>query len=161
MAKTCSLHEEFRLEGEAIVRVSSGQVVPCTPSKKDGYARVNVLGPPRSTLLYHRLKFYLAHGHLPDFVDHRDKNRGNCLLDNLREATRVQNAYNRGQRPKAHGITSRGVFYRKDCPASPYQAQITLPSGKRSTLGYFATEDAASTVVEAALRQQHGEFYRG
>lgn len=43
----------------------------------------------------HRVVYELTHGYCPEFVDHKDTNRGNNHPLNLREATRPENQWNR------------------------------------------------------------------
>jgi hypothetical protein len=156
------LEAQFRLEGETIIRKSTGRPASLFLNKRDGYYRVNVsLGGGRGrSVLYHRLKFFLAFGWLPHRVDHRDRNKEDCCLINLRPATPTQNGRNAKQRAKINGITSRGVFFRADCPMHPYQAHIVADGGRKITLGYFTSEAEASAVVEAHLKDLHGDFYR-
>ena len=42
----------------------------------------------------HRLIFLYHHGYLPEFIDHIDNNKINNKIENLREATRLQNNRN-------------------------------------------------------------------
>jgi HNH endonuclease len=61
-----------------------------------GYAQIEVTfeGKVRR-LLSHRVAFALAHGRWPaEQVDHRDRDKSNGSLDNLREATHSQNIQN-------------------------------------------------------------------
>lgn len=90
------------------------------------------------------------------FVDHRDQNGLNNQRDNLRIATRSQNAANRSPWKIA---TSRymGVSKKKLQGKKPWHAQITV-KGRTRSLGCYANEiDAAMAYNKAAL-EFHGEF---
>lgn len=152
------IQSTFRLDGDDLVRLSNGKVV--TPPvkwppwvfvkkyRKDGKRRnVNVL--------YHRAKFCLAHGYLPDEVDHRDTDETNHSLSNLRAATRSLQNHNKTNRKRRD--LPRGVYKRPDWKR--YRGQITYR--KRSIpLGWFDTPEAASKAVEEKLRELYGSTYR-
>lgn len=42
----------------------------------------------------HRIVFFLHHGYCPDYIDHIDGNRSNNKIENLRECSKKENAYN-------------------------------------------------------------------
>lgn len=144
------LAELFALRGEDIVRLPSGEVLPFKPAAK-GYGIVSV---DRTSITYHRLKFFLATGILPPIVDHKDRNKSNNALDNLRAASAQQSTRNR----RAWGDLPRGVQMRPG-RKRPYRARVTV-NRKSVSLGYFATAEAASEAIEAYLKQLHGEFYK-
>jgi hypothetical protein len=147
----------FRLEGEQVVRASgrySGQVAFGSPTAK-GYRQVSVgsRGGAR-TILLHRLKFCLAHGWLPDKVDHKDTDRSNNALVNLRAADSAGNRHNRAYQRKGRKLP-RCV---RAVPSGRFQARV---NGEHATyLGTFDSTEAASEAVEAHLRQAHAEFYK-
>jgi hypothetical protein len=150
------LEAQFRLEGETIIRKSTGREARCTTDKL-GYRLTSLATGRRggSTVGYHRVKFFLAFGWLPEEVDHRDLNRGNNALGNLRPATHQQNMRNRRKQDRP---LPRGV-YRSSSVSKPYRAQIRL-GGKITNLGNFSVATEASCAVEARLKALHGEFYR-
>lgn len=59
--------------------------------EENGYYRVNI---SYSALLLHRLIWKWHYGTEPKFIDHIDKIRVNCRIDNLREASKNENARN-------------------------------------------------------------------
>lgn len=142
---------EFRLEGEDVVRVSSGFVLT-PPSGSLRYGRVKCCGNKRQ-IGYHVLKFALGHGWLPSIVDHRDTDHHNNQMANLRAATTATNAMNANRKR----VLPRGV-QRKDRP-KPYQAKAVV-DGRLRHLGYFLTAEEASAVVENVLASAHGAYYR-
>ena len=126
----------FRLEGERIIRLSKGKEAKGTPDKR-GYLVVSA-GSQRDSsncqLRLHRVKFALAHGWLPVFIDHIDGDRQNNALANLRSCTKSENMANssyRGMRPPTSGFRnvvmqpSLSSCSTRGTPSSP-------PQGKQS-----------------------------
>lgn len=144
----------FRLDGEDIIRLATGKVVP---TRAAGYTDVKVPQPngSRPSIKYHRLKFLLLHGWLPALVDHEDGNPANGAGDNLRPATRSQNKINH-KAVHAKRSLPRGVYPVRD--TGRFQAQVKHV-GRYRYLGMFPTASEASAVVEEFLKQTHGNFY--
>ncbi|UTC29659.1 HNH nuclease [Bajunvirus bajun] len=103
----------------------------------------------------HRLAWALHHGHHPTLeVDHKDLNRSNNRLKNLRHATRSNNLANRpntGPLPK--GVTA------SRSKTKPFQAQVTI-DGVYRYLGCHATAEEAHAAYLSAALPHHGEFLR-
>ena len=70
--------------------VSIGDEAGCL-NKTSGYygTRFN-----RTRYRNHRIIFFLHHGYCPEYIDHRDGNKQNNKINNLREATISQNNQN-------------------------------------------------------------------
>jgi hypothetical protein len=49
----------------------------------------------KKTLLVHRLIFMWHHGIFPKFIDHKDRNKNNNRIDNLRSVSHAENMRNR------------------------------------------------------------------
>jgi hypothetical protein len=96
----------------------------------------------------------LYYGIWPDkIVDHKDRDRKNIKINNLRLATHRQNSYNfvRDRPYKYKGVTFDAS--REKC----WRAQIRI-EGRKVNLGRFYTcEEAAEAYIFAAL-EYHGEF---
>ena len=105
--------------------------------------------------LAHRLAWFYVTRTWPDEeIDHRDRNRRNNAFENLRQATRNQNACNhKRRRDNKSGV--RGVDWR-ECKGK-WRAHIQH-NGRSHHLGYFdSIEDAAEARSAAALRM-FGDF---
>jgi hypothetical protein len=102
----------------------------------------------------HRVVFLLAHGWLPDCVDHIDGNPSNNCVENLRPATRLQNQHNRRINVK----TKTGVKN-----VSPHQGKWQVRfsiKGKTVHIGCFDDMELAELVAVEARHKLHGEFAR-
>lgn len=94
------------------------------------------------------------HGKWPDeFIDHIDHNRRNNRIENLREATRSQNCWNRIE----DNGNGKGVTLRPEKIGRPWQAQIQYDN-KKKHLGFFPTKEEAAEAYRQAAIQYHGEF---
>jgi hypothetical protein len=120
----------------------------------DGYIQIWVNG-----LLYraHQIVWLLAYGVWPDGqLDHRDNNRSNNRISNLRLATPTQNSANAKRRiDNATGF--KGVSI---CRATGrYRARIMV-AGKQLHVGRFDTREAAHDAYMAKARECFGDFAR-
>lgn len=122
--------------------------------RPNGYVarQVQVGRKKQQTLLLHRAVMGLGVGD-PGKVDHRHHN----LLDNrrsqLRVCTHAQNCQNRSGANKGSSSQYRGVSFRKDKTARPWQAYGAV-DGHITHLGFFSSEEAAGEAA-AAWRRQH------
>lgn len=120
---------------------------------KGGYAAVRVGG--RANLASHRIAWFLHHGHWPlQYIDHVNGDRLDNRIENLRLATKSQNAANsKRQSNNTSGI--KGVSYNAE--RSCWQAGICL-NKKRKHLGRFSTKEAAAQAYASAAQRLFGEF---
>lgn len=91
-----------------------------------------------------------------ELIDHHDLNTHNNQKDNLRHATKQQNAFNRHVR-KGSFTEYKGVAVDPGCKLL-YRAYIQLPNKTKKTLGRFATAEEAARAYNAAAIIIHGEF---
>lgn len=102
----------------------------------------------------HRVIWLMVTGAWPnDELDHINGDRGDNRWVNLREATRVQQNYNR----KSWGTYPKGVR-KANSLEKPYRAYITI-DGKHKHLGVYKTPEEAHEAYKAAATELHGEFF--
>jgi len=127
----------------------------------DGYVRLSFKG---RHLKGHRVAWALFYGTWPKHeIDHKNRVRHDNRLENLREASDLENTLNRVL-PNRHGIA--GVNFDSRSKKNPYTARISyfdIRSGKmkRKHLGCFSTAQEAHEVYDLAARMAYGEFYHG
>lgn len=117
---------------------------------KEGYARTRY---KYNTYKMHQLVL----GKKPGFViDHKDNNRINNTINNLRHATTAQNSINSVLR-KDNKTGYRGVSIRENAKLRPYRA--TISHNHRSiVLGNYETPEQAAIAYNKAAAELHGEF---
>lgn len=115
---------------------------------KKGYVVISV----DNRLHYaHRLAWVYIHGMWPtDQIDHRDTNKANNRLDNLREANDSTNQQNRrtAKRNTASGLL--GAYQSR----AGWSSRIRV-DGKTTYLGTFTSAELAHQAYLAAKRQLH------
>ena len=122
-----------------------------------GYLRLMIDG---RHYYVHRVVWLHTKGYwAPKDLDHRDRDKINCVIGNLRPATKAQNNANRRTRPGKDGAP-RGCRLNR---SNKYQVQIEAggANGKRGRsiyLGSFATAEEAGRVYREAAADLHGEF---
>lgn len=122
--------------------------------KSNGYRQVHFCG---RLFLEHRLIWAFIFGVWPPGpLDHRDRNRSNNRIDNLRLATVSQN----GQNSKIRAVNSSGSkgvsWYR---PGQKWRARIVV-DGREVSLGYFHEKEDAAAAYAKAAQQHFAEFAR-
>ena len=121
----------------------------------NGYIRIGIGG---RIYFAHVVAWLLVHGDWPKSqLDHINGNRADNRIENLREATARQNARNRKTR-RDNIARLKGVCVRP-CKTKPYQAVI-CEDGRRISLGYFETKEAAHAVYCTAASNLFAEFSR-
>lgn len=139
-------HEMFEyIDGQLVFRDNwhskqrKGQSV--TSVNNCGYLKVCI---DKKNYLVHRLIFLMHHGYLPELLDHIDMDKLNNRIENLRDADKELNSWNRGlQANNTSGF--RGVSWNK--AAGKWHAYIKI-KGKRKHLGLFNTPEEASAAYE-------------
>ena len=108
--------------------------------------------------LEHRVLWIYFNGNIPSKmeIDHKDGNRLNNNLANLRLATSSQQKMNRGcQNNNRAGL--RGAYFHACHKGMKWRSQIKV-AGKLIFLGYFRTPEEASSAHLAAHKEHFGEF---
>ncbi len=131
-------------------RVKVGSVAGT--KRPDGYLKITIYG---KHYLAHRLAWFYVHGEWPsEMTDHKNLDRGDTRLANLRDSTRSDNYAN--TRVRSHSkIGIKGV--RKN--GKRWMASISLNS-QSIYLGTFDTPEEAGEAYAKAAREIRGEFAR-
>lgn len=105
----------------------------------------------------HRVVWSLVHGEWPSQeIDHINGDRSDNRIENLRLASRQENAQNLGLREdNKSGV--KGVFWHKNI--AKWWAYINK-EGQRMTLGYFDNLFEAAAARKSAEARLFGEFAR-
>lgn len=131
-------------------------------ARKDGIAgRLNTKGHLRVCIdgddyLVHRIIYTMFYGEIPFGVDidHKDENKSNNLIDNLRQATNSQNKINSKRR--SDNISGyKGVSFKS--ANNKWQASIVI-NGKNKYLGLFEDKETAAVAYRDAALLYHSEF---
>lgn len=149
------------LEKQEITRISTGTkytfVIVGTRARDNEYyaihfSRNNI----PSKLRVHRLFFYWKYGYLPRLVDHKDRNRFNNNIDNLRELTSSENCRNaekiKTRNGKAPTSKYKGVCCRIKNGKARYQVHIRLNNLKAFSKT-FSDEDDAGQAYNDKIRE--------
>jgi hypothetical protein len=110
--------------------------------RKDGYIQTSI---SKKLYLNHRLIFLMHHGFIPKYIDHINGNKQDNNIDNLREATHIQNMLN-AKLSKANSSGVKNVQW--DKRRSRWAVFMRL-NGKNKTYGYFKNlQEAKNTAIE-------------
>lgn len=141
-----------RRSGRSHARVQARAGDVAGSIRTDGYLAIKIEGRSYRS---HRLAWLYVYGRWPDpECDHRNCERNDNRIANLREATRAQNNANSSLRTdNASGL--KGVYRRN----ARWAAQIRM-NGALRHLGYFDTAKAAHAAYSAAAAKLRGEFAR-
>lgn len=120
-----------------------------------GYLRIVLNGKKHKA---HRLAWIYEYGTIPEGmqIDHKDMDKLNNRIDNLRLATNAQNKQNI-HKPRSDNKSGYLGVYLHSEKTKKYIAEIGV-NGKKIKLGYFDTPELASEAYLAAKRKYH-EFY--
>ena len=122
-----------------------------------GYKSFNLRPSPalnKTSILSHRMIFYLRNSYLPECVDHANHDTLDNSVENLRASTISQNLMNRRS---SKGSISKylGVCWHK--MGGKWVAQIKI-NRKVTHLGLFTSETEAAKAYNTAAAKHHGEF---
>lgn len=128
----------------------------CGTAHVDGYWVIYIDG---QRFLSHHVAWLYVKGEWPTSeIDHRDRDRGNGRVENLREATRSSNMHNTATY-KNNKVGLKGVCIDGRAKLKKYQAFIRI-NGRNVGLGYFMTAEEAHAAYVRAAEQAFGEFAR-
>lgn len=129
-------------------RAKSGQRAGA--SRKDGY---RVISLKKQTFLEHRLIWFLINKTWPTkFLDHIDGNPANNKIENLREATPLENQQNQKHKRKNNTSGYLGVSWHNI--ANKWKAEIRS-NNKPIYLGLFDNPDEAYKAYLVAKQSFH------
>ncbi|MEF2552815.1 HNH endonuclease [Aurantimonas sp. A2-1-M11] len=104
----------------------------------------------------HRLAWRLHYGEWQMHqIDHRDKEKTNNRIDNLRKADDSQNRVNTGSLGNLTGY--KGVTFDERAIARPYRALIQW-RGRRRFIGCFDTAEEAAAAYDREATRLHRDF---
>jgi hypothetical protein len=101
----------------------------------------------------HRLIFLWHHGYLPPLIDHKDRDRLNNRIENLREATTSQNNHNRTGQGSNTGY--KGIHWSNT--KQKYKVAITH-NKKYYYLGLYNNLQEAVEIHKKKYIELHGNF---
>jgi rRNA processing protein Gar1 len=109
-----------------------------------GYIVIKVRDDDNKTYFIrgHQFAYYYKYNKIVDCIDHKDGNKLNNKIDNLREVTRQQNQHNRP--------TAKGYIKIKE----KFKSQIKI-NNKTIYLGMFNTEEEARKAYLEAKQKYH------
>ena len=118
---------------------------------KLGYKTISVHGYQYKA---HRLMFLYHHGYMPQFIDHVNGNRSDNRIENLREATRSENARNYFlTKPNAAGV--KGVSKLRN--SDKWRCRLTVDKTTKCVTG-FDTKELAQEFIGLWREIAHGDF---
>jgi len=116
-----------------------------------GYRRVSINGV---RYLVHRIIYFMHHGSEPEVVDHIDRDTTNNSIENLRAATKAENAYNCGVR-----VDNSSGFRNVTWHGQKLKWQVMLmQGGKRKSYGLYHDIEEAANVAATARKDTYGDF---
>lgn len=129
---------------------------PAGTKHDGGYTRINITQDNTPALYYaHRLIYLYHFGYMPIQVDHIDGDTSNNHIENLREASQLQNTWNtKGHRDSVSGI--------KNVAWSERRKRWTVRVSRLGKTIYREFEDLElAELVAIELREKmHGPFAR-
>ena len=119
----------------------------------NGYLSVRLMKKP---YYVHRVIYEMHHGCAPELIDHADGDLQNNRIENLRPATKSQNAKN-SKAPTTNKSGVKGVCREKRYGNWRVTARV---DGKQKHIGVFPTLELAKAAYEAFTKPACGEFFR-
>jgi len=149
------LHDLFEYaDGKLFWRVNRGRVFAGDEAGTIGQIGRMYVQVDKKKHLVHRVIWFLHHNEVPEFLDHIDGNPLNNRIENLRPATKAQNAMNR--KVRADSLTGVKGIMKK---GKKFGASIYL-NNKPVYLGTFETVDLAKAAYAQAANANFKEYAR-
>jgi hypothetical protein len=104
----------------------------------------------------HRLIFLMHYGYLPVQIDHKNNNKADNRIENLRAATNCKNQYN-VKIIKTNTSGCKNVTWSKK--RKKWYVQLSIDN-KRKYFGSFENLELAELVAIEARNKYHGDFAR-
>lgn len=150
---------DYREDGNLVRKHSTGgngnyagKVIGCVPkSKNNKYVTTQIKG---QHWCVHKLIYLYHYGHVPEQLDHINRNKLDNRIENLRPATSVQNASNRNLF-KNNTSGCKGVSFKKE--TGKWFVYVNV-NKKRKNIGYFEDLELAELVAIEARDKYHGKF---
>lgn len=148
-----SLREKFFYK-DGLLFAKHGKQPKLTPiTKHQRYLRFRVNG---HVFKLHQLIYLYFYGYIPNVIDHRDNDRTNNKIENLREVTQAQNCLNRKvSKSSVTGI--KNLYFSKKCGRWFVQMMV---GNARKIIGRFEDFELAEFVALEARNKYHGTFAR-
>jgi hypothetical protein len=102
----------------------------------------------------HRLRWYAEHKVIPEQLDHKNRDKDDNRIENLRECTTEQNNMNIAVNPNSKSGYI-GVSWVKKYKI--WKAYIRI-NNKVKIIGYYYTKEEAARVRDDWAKKHHGEF---
>ena len=145
------LHELFEYKNGKLFWKKDGTEAGWTDNL--GYRSIGI---NRKTYKTHRLIFLFHKNYLPSFIDHIDGDPSNNAIENLREASKMQNSWNQKVRvTNKSGI--KGVGWNEKAKAWGARCMLNY---KSYFLGRFKTKEEAAKVIYEFREKHQGQFAR-
>ena len=103
------------------------------------------------------IKYQIIEDDPSQLIDHRNGDRLDCRIDNLRYATHSQNAANRAGQKRETTSKFKGVSW--DKRRQMWRAYIRV-AGQMHHLGYFNKQTSAAKAYNKRAAKEFGEFAR-
>lgn len=103
----------------------------------------------------HRLVWVYFKGPTKKFIDHKNGDKSDNRIRNLREASKAQNFWNSGKK-KHNSSGIKGVTFKRRffCARIGYE-------GKTHYIGTYKTLEEAGAAYQKVAKKLHGKFYYG
>lgn len=127
------------------------------PSAKAGNGALQAWADGKVWYIHHLVWIYHYDWPLPYHIDHINRDRADNRVENLRAATKSQNAFNSKIRSDNTSGFKGAYFDKCQAGKKKWKARIQV-NGKGISLGCFETVEEASKAYNKAVLRYAGEF---